>query len=146
MRIANILAPALLVSTFLVGCGSKETPSPTPTPTASTIKVTVSEAGAPAYDLNEARVVDVTYQTGSPRLSLSGKLNSGKTLLLYFTKGSATVNYTTNALTSSLEGVAGTNSSGTTAYDVQTKVVNGNFRTTYPGVGEVVGSFANIQL
>jgi hypothetical protein len=146
MRIANILAPALLAGSFLTGCGSDETPAPAPTPPISTIKVTVSEAGAQDYDLKEARVTDATYQTGAPRLSLSGKLNSGKTLLLYFTKGTNTANYTTSALSSTLEGVGGTNSAGTTTYNVQTKVVNGEFRTTFPGVGEVVGSFAGIQL
>ncbi|MBH8570543.1 hypothetical protein KB206_16750 [Microvirga sp. STS02] len=144
MKTANFLAPVLLAGTFLMGC-SKDAPTPAPTPTASTIKVTVSEAGAPVYDLNEARVVDGGYLTGSPRLSITGKLGSGKTMVLNFTKGSATTNYTTNALTGTLDGVTGTNFTGTTTYDPQTKLVNGDFRATFPVVGEVVGTFANIQ-
>ncbi|GAB2854887.1 hypothetical protein [Hymenobacter ruber] len=144
MKTANFLFPALLVGTFLMGC-SKDEPTPAPTPTASTIKVTVSEAGAPVYDLSEARVVDGGYLTGAPRLSITGKLGSGKTMVLNFTKGTSTTNYTTNALTGTLDGVAGTNYTGTTTYDPQTKLVNGDFRATFPFVGEVVGTFANIQ-
>ncbi|MBF9223687.1 hypothetical protein [Hymenobacter ruricola] len=145
MRITNFFVPALLAGTLLTGC-SNDAPAPKPTPTVSTIQVTVSEAGAPSYDLNEAHVVDANYRSGAPRLSLAGKLSNGKTLLLNFTKGTATTDYTTNALTSTLEGATGTNTVGTTTYDVQTKLVTGSFRTTYPGVGEVVGSFAGIQL
>ena len=146
MKTANFLAPALLAGTLLMGC-SKDEPTPTsnPTPTASTIKVTVSEAGAQPYDLSEARVIDGGYLTGAPRLSFSGKVSNGKTMVLYFTKGTATTSYTTNALTGTLDGVTGTNFSGTTIYDPQTKLVNGDFRATFPVVGEVVGTFANIQ-
>ena len=144
MKTANFLFPALLAGTLLMGC-SKDEPAPAPTPTVSTIKVTVSEAGAPVYDLKEAHVIDGGYLTGSPRLSFSGKVSNGKTLVLYFTKGTATANYTTNALAGALDGVTGTNYSGTTTYDPQTKLVNGDFRATFPSVGEVVGTFANIQ-
>jgi hypothetical protein len=144
MKTANFLAPALLAGTLLMGC-SKDAPTPSTTPTASTIKVTVSEAGAQPYDLSEAHVIDGGYLTGSPRLSFSGKVGSGKTLVLYFTKGTATTNYTTNALTGVLDGVTGTNFTGTTTYDPQTKLVSGDFRATFPSTGEVVGTFANIQ-
>ncbi|MGY3091380.1 hypothetical protein ACVWYF_004446 [Hymenobacter sp. UYAg731] len=144
MKNANFLAPLLLAGTLLMGC-SKDDPTPAPTPTASTIKVTVSEAGAPVYDLNEAHVIDGGYQTGSPRLSFSGKVSTGKTMVLYFTKGTAPASYTTNALTGTLDGVTGTNFTGTTTYDPQTKLVNGSFRATFPVVGEVVGTFADIQ-
>ncbi|MFD2719510.1 hypothetical protein ACFST9_12345 [Hymenobacter monticola] len=145
MRFITVLAPALLVGALATGCG-KDAPTPAPTPEVSTIKVTVSEAGAPDYELREARVVDATYQTGAPRLTLSGKLSNGKTLLLRFTKGTATASAATNALSSSLDGETGTNTTGTTAYDTQTRVVSGQFRTTFTGVGEVVGSFPVIQL
>jgi hypothetical protein len=145
MRIITVLAPALLLGALATGCG-KDTPTPAPTPQPSTVKVSITEAGAPAYELKEARVIDATYLTGSPRLSLSGKLTSGKSLTLYFSKGSATTSYTTSGLTSSLDGVAGTNTAGNTVYDTQTKIVSGDFRTTFAGTGEVVGSFSDIQL
>jgi hypothetical protein len=144
MKTANFLAPVLLAGTLLMGC-SKDEPAPAPAPAASTIKVTVSEAGAPVYDLSEARVIDGGYQTGAPRLSITGKLGSGKTLVLNFTKGSSTTSYTTSALTGTLDGVTGTNYVGATTYDPQTKLVNGNFRATFPIVGEVTGTFADIQ-
>lgn len=147
MKAANFLAPILLGGTLLMGCSKDEpTPAPTPTPTASTIKVTVSEAGAPTYDLKEANAIDGGYQTGSPRLSFSGKLSKGKTMVLYFSKGTATASYTTNDLTGTLDGVTGTSFTGTTTYDPQTKLVKGDFRATFPSVGEVVGTFAGIQL
>ncbi|MBJ6111096.1 hypothetical protein JAO73_18885 [Hymenobacter sp. BT523] len=145
MRIITLFAPALLLGILATSC-SKDTPTPTPGPAESTIKVSVSEAGAPPYELKEARVIDGSYQTGAPRLSFSGKLTSGKTLTLFFTKGTTTAPYMTNALTSTLEGESGTNTTGTTTYDTKTRIVSGQFRTTFTGVGEVTGSFAEIQL
>ena len=145
MKTANFLAPALLAGTLLMGC-SENQPVPAPTPTASTIRVMVSEAGAPPYDLKEAHVIDGGYQTGAPRLSFSGKLGNGKTMVLYFSKGTATASYTTNELTGTLDGVTGTNPVGNTTYSPQTKRVNGDFRATFPGVGEVSGTFPDIQL
>ncbi|UOQ98287.1 hypothetical protein MUN81_02060 [Hymenobacter sp. 5317J-9] len=145
MRISTLIAPALLLGAVLTGC-SEDQPTPTNTAVESAIKVTVSEAGAPPYELKEARLIDASYQTGAPRLSLSGKLSGGKTLTLYFSKGTATTAYTTNALTSSLEGAPGANESGTTTYDTKTRIASGQFRTTFTGVGEIVGSFPEIQL
>ena len=147
MKFQNTLAATLLMAgALLTACKSNHDPQPTVGPAPSFIKLTVSEAGAPAYDLKEARLLNANYQTGSSNLSSSGKLNSGQTLLLNFSKGSATTPYTTASLSTSLDGVAGTSPSGNTTYNPQTKTVSGSFQTTFVGVGVVTGSFTDIQL
>ncbi|MCI1190138.1 hypothetical protein MON38_22155 [Hymenobacter sp. DH14] len=141
--------PRPLVSTLLCGImlfGCKSTETPQPAPIASTIKVSISEAGAPPYDLNEARVVSANYQTGGSSLSISGKLNNGKQLLLDFSRAGTPTAYTTNALEGTLDGTTGTNSIGATTYNTQTRTVTGNFRSTFPVVGEVSGSFSGITV
>ena len=146
MQVIKTLFPTLLAFALLVGCGKADTPAPTAVTAASSIQVMVSEAGAPAYDLREARLGDANYHTGATSLSLSGKLNNGKPLVLYFTKGNATASYTTTALSSNLDGTMGSSSVGTTTYNPQTRTVSGTFRTTFAIIGEVSGSFADIQL
>ena len=142
----NLTAALMLAGSLLTGCKSNDDPQPTSSPALSYIKVTVSEAGAPSYDLREARLVDANYQTGAPSLSSTGKLTNNKTLLLHFSKGAATIPYTTAGLSASLDGEAGTSTSGSTTYNTQTKTVSGSFQTTFTGVGVVVGSFTDIQL
>ena len=99
-------------------------------------------APSPGYEL--------CYECDGKRICIycrgRGKLTNGKTMTLFFSKGTATTTYTTNALTSALDGDAGTNTTGTTTYDTKTRIVTGQFRTTFTGVGEVVGSFSDIQL
>jgi hypothetical protein len=106
----------------------------------------VSEAGAPPYDLNEARVVSSNYQTGGASLSISGKLSNGKPLLLDFSRNGSAAAYSTNLLEANLDGINGTNSTGATTYNTQARTVTGNFRSTFPSVGEVSGSFSGVAV
>ena len=145
MHFAKLLTPGLLVIALLGGCDKKETAVATPNNN-STIKVSVSEAGAPPYDLNQARIVSSNYQTGAPSLTISGKLNSGKILILDFSKNSVTSAYATNDLAGTLDGTSGTNSVGTTTYNSQARTATGSFRATFPVVGEVTGSFSGIAV
>ena len=144
MQFRKILLSSLAALAFLAGC-DKDPVTPPPTSTASTIKVSVSEAGAPPYDLNEARVLNSNYQTGAPNLTISGKLNNGKVLLLNFVRN-GTTSASTNALEGSLDGNSGTSSTGTTTYNAQTRTASGNFRSTFPVIGEVSGTFSNIAV
>ncbi|GAB3876167.1 hypothetical protein GCM10028824_33380 [Hymenobacter segetis] len=146
MKVTVFLAPALLAATMLAGC-SKDEPTPVTASTASTIKVAVAEAGAPPYDLAEARVVNSNYQTAASSLTITGKLSSGKVLNLEFSRGAGSPPAnTTNVLTASLDGTTGTASSGTTTYNAQTRTVSGSFKATFVGPGEVSGSFSGIAV
>lgn len=79
-------------------------------------------------------------------MSITGTMNSGKILIVRFNKSGSAPDYTTNAIDARLDGVVGTNATGTTTYSTQSRMVDGMFQATFPGVGVVVGSFAGVQL
>lgn len=143
----RFLIIGLLVGLSVVtGCKSDNTPQPTATTTSNTVTVSVSEAGAPSYNLTEAHIINANYQTGAAGLTISGKLNNGKVLVLDFVRNGSTTANTTNILESSLNGNTGTNSVGTTTYNPQTRTVSGTFRSTFPTVGEISGSFSGLPV
>lgn len=143
------IVPLALLAGLLSACaGSDNDPTPTPTtPIASTVVVQVSQAGAPSYNLNEARVVSYNYQTGGAMLSLSGKLGDGRLLTLNFSRGTNPPAYSTRALQATLGTEDATNPTGTTTYDPTTHQVDGTFSTTFTGsTGTLTGSFSKLQL
>ena len=147
---SKLFIQAAAVISLLSSCSSSaDDPQPStsgPAAGRSPIAVKISEAGAPSYSLNDAYVVSSNYQTGASSLTITGKLNSGKVLTLNFTKvGSASPN-TTNALDATLDNVAGSSATGTTAFNTQGRTVDGSFQVTFPIPGAVSGSFAGVAL
>ena len=142
MHFFKAFAPALLAVSLLASC--EKTTTPPAAPVTSTIKVSVSEAGAPPYDLNEARVVSSNYQTGATTLIISGKISNGKSLMLNFEGGGA--DHSTGRFEATLDGTTGTQPIGSTTYNSQARTVTGSFRSTFPSVGEVSGSFSGVAV
>jgi hypothetical protein len=135
------------VAAGLLGSCSSSSEDPKPGPAAGLpIAVTISEAGAPNYFLNEALVVSSNYQTGSSSMTITGKLNSGKSLTLNFSRDGNPQPYTTDGLEATLDGVSGTGARGISTFNSQTRKVSGNFDVTFPTTGVVQGSFTDVQL
>ena len=131
---------------LLSGCSSN-TPKPV-TPPRTPINVSVSEGGAPAYRLSEAFVQSAVYEARISSLSITGKLANGKALSLAFKRqpnSSNTSIYVTDQLTASLDGVAATQATGSSAYSASTQTVDGTFSVTFPAAGVITGSFINVS-
>jgi hypothetical protein len=139
-----VCALGVVGSLLISSCGSDE-PKPN-TPTIPTpINVSVSEAGAPNYNLRDAYVESATYDAKISSVSISGKLANGKLLSLAFKRqpNSSSSIYMTDQLVSTLDGVAATQSTGSSSYSAQTKTVDGNFTVSFPSTGVITGSFIN---
>lgn len=146
MTVKSLLV-AIAVLGLLSSCGSSDAPQPninTNTNTSS-IVVKVSEAGAPSYNLNEAKLLSSNYQTGASSLSIMGKLNNGKVLTLNFSRGSGSVPaYTTNVLDATLDNVVGTNATGATTFNTTKRTADGSYQVTFPTIGVISGSFTGL--
>lgn len=141
---------AAVVASLLGGCKSSSS-DPQPNGTMPTnyqpITVTVSEDGAPNYDLKEAHVVTSNYQSGAPYLTITGLASNGKVLTVNFTRGTgSSPAYSTNEVAATLDGKTGVAASGTTVYDPQTRTATGSFGVTFPATGAIKGTFTAIPI
>ena len=136
-----------VAGSLLSSCGSDDEPKPNTPITRTPITVSVSEAGAANYNLRDAYVESATYDAKISSASLVGKLASGKLLSLAFKRqpnstGTGSM-YVTDQLVATLDGVAATQATGTSAYSAQTKTIDGNFTVTFPSTGAITGTFIN---
>jgi hypothetical protein len=141
--------PLFLASIVLLSSCKDDAPKPDPAPvTHAPISVQVSENGGPSYTMTDAYVVSAIYDSRISTLSITGKLKSGKSLLIAFnrTPTSSTGPYTTNEATASLDGVESPFATGMSVFNVQTSKIDGNFSTSFPSTGIVTGSFVGITL
>ncbi|GAA4350468.1 hypothetical protein GCM10023185_08210 [Hymenobacter saemangeumensis] len=145
MNLKNTFGALALVA--VLGSCSKDEPKPAATPPVGRpVRVMVSEAGAPSYELRDALVTSANYQSSAAAMEIIGKLNSGKVLTLSFSKNGTAQPYSTNTLEAALDGNSGSAASGTTTYSTQSQRANGSFRVTFPVIGEVTGTFTGAEL
>ena len=146
MQYSKFVVVLGLAGCVLSSC-SKDSPKPDTTVVHNPITVRVSEAGAPDYALSDAYVESALYDGKISRLSITGKLASGKVIVLNFSRlpNSSAPVYTTDQFESTLGGVSATSVSGSSIYSPQTKTVDGTFTATFAGTGVVAGGFAAVQ-